>query len=63
MEGSWLATLPWLLALATTPLGGVISDQLVRGLGIEVDEDKVARYHGLYRERGQFLPRDPTLIW
>jgi L-Ala-D/L-Glu epimerase len=32
------------------------------GLGIEVDEDKVARYHELYRERGQFLPYDPALI-
>jgi ACS family glucarate transporter-like MFS transporter len=33
LEGSWLATMPWLLALVTTPLGGVISDELVRRLG------------------------------
>jgi len=33
LEGSWLATMPWLLALVTTPVGGVISDQLVRRLG------------------------------
>jgi L-alanine-DL-glutamate epimerase-like enolase superfamily enzyme len=32
------------------------------GLCIEVSEDKLARYHGLYRERGQFLPYDPSLI-
>jgi ACS family glucarate transporter-like MFS transporter len=33
LEGSWLATMPWLLALVTTPAGGVISDLLVRRLG------------------------------
>jgi ACS family glucarate transporter-like MFS transporter len=33
LEGSWLATMPWLLALITTPAGGVISDSLVRRLG------------------------------
>jgi len=32
------------------------------GLGVEVDEDKVARYHDLYLERGQFLPYDPAFI-
>jgi L-alanine-DL-glutamate epimerase-like enolase superfamily enzyme len=32
------------------------------GLGIEVDEEKVGRYHQLYCERGQFLPYDETLI-
>ena len=26
------------------------------GLGVEVDEQKLARYHNLYKERGQFLP-------
>ncbi len=26
------------------------------GLGVEVDEEKVAMYHALYREQGQFLP-------
>jgi len=31
------------------------------GLGIEIDEQKIARYHNLYKERGQFLPyRNPT---
>jgi glucarate dehydratase len=30
------------------------------GLGVEVDEDKVGRYHQLYRERGQFLPYGDT---
>ena len=33
------------------------------GLCIEVDEEKVERYHQLYRERGQFLPYDETLIY
>jgi ACS family glucarate transporter-like MFS transporter len=33
LKSSWLATAPWLLALITTPLGGIISDQLVRRLG------------------------------
>jgi ACS family glucarate transporter-like MFS transporter len=33
LEGSWLAAMPWLLALITTPVGGVISDQLVRRVG------------------------------
>jgi L-alanine-DL-glutamate epimerase-like enolase superfamily enzyme len=33
------------------------------GLCIEVDEEKVGRYHELYRERGQFLPYDATLIY
>lgn len=32
------------------------------GLCIAVDEDRVGRYHQLYRERGQFLPYDPGLI-
>ena len=32
------------------------------GLCIEVDEEKVARYHKVYRQRGQFLPYDPSLI-
>jgi L-alanine-DL-glutamate epimerase-like enolase superfamily enzyme len=32
------------------------------GLGVEIDQDKLARYHELYRERGQFLPYDPCLI-
>jgi glucarate dehydratase len=32
------------------------------GLGVEVVEDKLLRYHEYYRERGQFLPYDPTHI-
>ncbi|HEY7156884.1 MAG TPA: mandelate racemase/muconate lactonizing enzyme family protein [Gemmataceae bacterium] len=32
------------------------------GLCIEVDEEKVGRYHQLYCERGQFLPYDATLL-
>jgi len=31
------------------------------GLGIDIDEQKLARYHSLYKERGQFLPyRNPA---
>jgi ACS family glucarate transporter-like MFS transporter len=33
LEGSWLATMPWLLTLITTPLGGGLSDVLVRRVG------------------------------
>jgi ACS family glucarate transporter-like MFS transporter len=33
LESSWLATMPWLLAIVTTPLGGWISDRLVRHIG------------------------------
>jgi ACS family glucarate transporter-like MFS transporter len=33
LEGSWLATMPWLLTLITTPLGGGLSDMLVRHVG------------------------------
>ena len=32
------------------------------GTCVAVDEDKVAHYHELYRERGQFLPYDPDLM-
>src|SRR5437867_380824 len=32
------------------------------GLCIEVDEEKVAHYHKVYRQQGQFLPYDPSLI-
>ncbi len=32
------------------------------GLGIEVDEDKVGRYHDSYRQNGQFPPYDPALV-
>jgi ACS family glucarate transporter-like MFS transporter len=33
LEGSWLATMPWLLSLITMPLGGGLSDLLVRRAG------------------------------
>jgi ACS family glucarate transporter-like MFS transporter len=33
LEGSWIATAPWLLTLFTMPLGGALSDRLVRRLG------------------------------
>jgi ACS family glucarate transporter-like MFS transporter len=33
LEGSWLATMPWLLTLITTPLGGYLSDVLARRAG------------------------------
>jgi L-alanine-DL-glutamate epimerase-like enolase superfamily enzyme len=45
------------LPIATGPNWGV---PLGSGLCIDVDEDKVARYHQLYLERGQFLPYDTT---
>jgi hypothetical protein len=32
------------------------------GLGVEIDEDKLAKYHELYKKRGQFVPYDPALI-
>ena len=32
------------------------------GLGLEVDEAKLGKYHEHYRERGQFPPYDPALI-
>lgn len=32
------------------------------GIGVTVDEDKLAKYHALYQERGQFQPYDPALI-
>lgn len=48
-----------LLPIASTPDWGVPQGN---GLGVEINEEKVARYHELYRERGQFLPYDPTCI-
>ena len=47
------------LPIASSPDWGVPRGT---GLGIEVDEEKVGRYHQLYRERGQFLPYDATLL-
>jgi L-alanine-DL-glutamate epimerase-like enolase superfamily enzyme len=41
------------LPIASSPDWGVPDGN---GLGIEVDDEKVARYHQLYREQGQFLP-------
>ncbi len=32
------------------------------GIGVEIDEAKLAKYHELYRKRGQFQPYDPVLI-
>jgi len=47
------------------PIGSAPDWGIPRGVGlcIEVDEEKVGRYHQLYRERGQFLPYDATLIY
>jgi glucarate dehydratase len=47
------------LPIASAPDWGI-----PRGIGlcIEVDEEKVGRYHQLYGERGQFLPYDATLL-
>jgi L-alanine-DL-glutamate epimerase-like enolase superfamily enzyme len=32
------------------------------GIGVEIDLDKLAKYHELYQRRGQFQPYDPVLI-
>ena len=32
------------------------------GLGIDVDEEKVHRYHESYRREGQIPPYDPSLV-
>jgi L-alanine-DL-glutamate epimerase-like enolase superfamily enzyme len=47
------------LPIASGPDWGVPTGT---GLGVEVDEEKLARYDQLYREQGQFLPYDPALI-
>jgi hypothetical protein len=47
------------LPIAVGPNWGV---PVGSGLCIHVDEDKVARYHQAYLERGQFLPYD-TARW
>jgi L-alanine-DL-glutamate epimerase-like enolase superfamily enzyme len=41
------------LPIAAGPRWGLIEGP---GLGVEVDEDKLRRYHGAYRRNGQFLP-------
>jgi glucarate dehydratase len=47
------------LPIATGPDWGVPEGA---GLGVEVDEAKVALYHDEYRRRGQLLPYDPSGI-
>ena len=47
------------LPIATRPDWGVID---APGLGVEIDEEKVRRYHEAYREHGQLLPYDPSMI-
>jgi glucarate dehydratase len=49
----------------TLPIAYAPDWGIPRGIGlcIDVDEEKVGRYHQLYRERGQFLPYDATLIY
>jgi glucarate dehydratase len=42
-----------LLPIAHGPAWGPVE---APGLGVEVDEDKLARYHAAYRRDGQFLP-------
>ena len=32
------------------------------GIGVEIDQAKLAKYHELYREHGQFVPYDPKLL-
>jgi glucarate dehydratase len=41
------------LPIATGPSWGLIEGP---GLGIEIDEAKLARYHEAFRRDGQFLP-------
>ena len=47
------------LPIATGPDWGVPQGI---GLGVEVDENKVRKYHQLYAERGQFLPYQATMF-
>jgi len=44
------------LPIASNPDWGVPQGA---GLGVEVNEDKLGRYHDLYKTKGQFLPYDP----
>jgi len=32
------------------------------GIGVDVDEDKLAHYHSLYRSQGQYLPYDRAIL-
>jgi glucarate dehydratase len=45
--------------IAAGPNWGVPSGP---GLGVEIDDEKLRRYHELYREHGQFVPYDPQLV-
>jgi L-alanine-DL-glutamate epimerase-like enolase superfamily enzyme len=47
------------LPIANGPDWGVPSGV---GIGVEVDEEKLARYHELFQRRGQFMPYDPELV-
>jgi len=47
------------LPIASGPKWGVPEGP---GLGIDVDEEKVRRYHESYQSSGQFVPYDPALI-
>jgi glucarate dehydratase len=47
------------LPLATSPDWAAT---FAPGLGVDVDEAKVATYHRLYTERGQFLPYQPEMV-
>lgn len=47
------------LPIASGPTWGVPRGP---GLGVEVDEAKVEKYHRLYQERGQFLPYQPPMF-
>ena len=47
------------IPIATSPNWGIPRGP---GLGVEIDEDKLAKYHELYKKRGQFVPYDPALI-
>jgi L-alanine-DL-glutamate epimerase-like enolase superfamily enzyme len=41
------------LPIASGPRWGLIE---APGLGVDVDEDKLGRYHEAFRRNGQFLP-------
>jgi len=47
------------LPIASGPCWGIPDTP---GLGVEVDEDKLLRYHEAYRRQGQFLPYDLAAV-
>ena len=47
------------LPIAHSPDWGVPSGF---GIGVDVDEEKLNRYHQLYRLHGQYLPYDPATL-